>query len=58
MRRGLFGLLDDIWVQLLDANVLTAIKLSHDPTLSDKERDYIQDFIDITVNDDEENGSD
>jgi hypothetical protein len=57
MRRGLFGLLDDMWVQLLDANVLAAIKLVHDPALTDKERAYIQNFIDITCNDDED-GSD
>lgn len=54
MRRGLFGLLDDIWVQLLDANVLTAIKLVHEPELTDKERNYIQDFINIATEDDTE----
>lgn len=53
--RDLFRLLSHIWVQLCDANILTAIKMSHDTTLSDKERQFVQEIADIPF--DEEGGS-
>jgi hypothetical protein len=42
-------------MQLCDANILAAIKLSHDATLSDKERQWVQEIADIPF--DEEEGS-
>lgn len=52
--RNPLQLLDDIWMQLLNANVLTAIKMVHYTTLTDKERNHIQNFIDVATEDDEE----
>jgi hypothetical protein len=47
------GLLRDIWVQLCNANILTAIKLSHDTTLSDKERQFVQGIADLPFDEEE-----
>ena len=54
--RNPLQLLDDIWLQLLDANILTAIKMVHYTTLTDKERNLVQNFIDVATED--EDGSD
>jgi hypothetical protein len=51
--KELCGLLRDIWVQLCNANILTAIKMSHDPTLSDKERDFVQEIADLPFDEEE-----
>jgi predicted outer membrane protein len=55
--RELFRLLRDIWAQLVDANILKAIKLSHDTTLSDKERQWVQEIADLPFDEEEEESS-
>lgn len=54
--RNLFRLLDDIETRLLDMDILVAMKLVHDTTLTEKERNRIQDFLNLVT--DEEDGSD
>jgi hypothetical protein len=55
--RELFRVLRDIWAQLCDANILTAIKMSHDTALSDKERQWVQEIADIPFEEEEEESS-
>jgi hypothetical protein len=55
--RELLRLLRDIWVQLVDANILKAIKMSHDATLSDKERQWVQEIADLPFDEEEEESS-
>ena len=54
--RNLFRLLDDIETRLLDMNILVAMKLVHDTTLTPDERNRIQDFLNLVTED--EDGSD
>jgi hypothetical protein len=55
MKRTEFGLLivSEVVYEVTIADILTAIKLSHDTTLSDKERDFVQEIADIPFGDDE-----
>ena len=50
------GLLESIFVSLLDMNIMTAMKMLHDSTCSysDREKEYLNEFANIPLDEEDE----
>jgi hypothetical protein len=53
-------MLEHISIELMDANILTAMKMLHDTTrsYSDREKDYLDEFADIPFSEEEDDEDD
>jgi hypothetical protein len=51
-------MLESIDVGLLDMNIMSAMKMLHDNSYSDREKEYLSEFADIPFSEEEEEGED